>query len=112
MIESSKDILWIVLAFCALWLTVFMCWAIYYLAMILKQTSGLMTEMKEILDDIKDKLRAIDEAIHAVKEKIENSAAYLALIADGAKYLISHFTGEKPKKGSKKKKAGEGDEPC
>ncbi len=96
MFETTKDILYIVLAFCALWITIFMCWVIYYVAMILRQAHSLM-------NDVKDKMQAIDEAIRGVREKLEHSSAYLALIADGAKYLVKHFT-EKKKRGRPPKK--------
>lgn len=95
MFETTKDILYIVLAFCALWVTIFMCWVIYYVAMILRQTHGLMK-------DVQDKMQTLEETISGLREKIEHSSTYLALIADGAKYLIAHFT-EKKKRGRPKK---------
>jgi len=96
MFETTKDILYIVLAFCALWVTIFLCWVIYYVAMILRQTYGLMA-------DVKDKMHAIDEAIRGVREKLEHTSSYLALIADGARYLVAHLT-EKKKRGRPSKK--------
>lgn len=97
MFESSKDILYIVLAFCALWVTIFICWVIYYVAMILKQTYSL-------INDVKEKMATIDEAIRGILEKLEHSSAYLALIADGAKFLIKHFTEKKESKRGRPKK--------
>jgi len=94
MFESTKDILYIVVAFCVLWVTIFLCWVIYYVAMILRQTYGLMS-------DVKDKMQAIDEAIRGVREKLDNTSTYLALIADGAKYLIGHLAERKEKKKTK-----------
>lgn len=99
MFESTKDILYIVLAFCALWITIFLCWVIYYVAMILRQAYGLM-------NDVMEKMQAIEETFRGVREKLEHSSAYLALIADGAKYLVKHFT-EKKRPGRPKKKKEE-----
>ncbi|MBU0648874.1 hypothetical protein KJ969_02120 [Patescibacteria group bacterium] len=97
MFESTKDILYIVIAFCALWVTIFLCWVIYYVAMILKQAYGMTNEFKE-------RVAGIDEAIRGILEKIEHSSAYLALIADGAKYLIRHFTEKKESKRGRPRK--------
>lgn len=96
MFESTKDILYIVIAFCVLWITIFLCWVIYYVAMILRQTYGLM-------NDVKDTMKGIDDTIKGVREKLEHSSTYLALIADGAKHLISYLGERKEKRKSKKK---------
>ena len=63
MIDTTKDILFIVLAFCVIWLTVFLCWLFYYCIKILRDTS-------KVIDSIQDRLRGIEEAVHMVKEKI------------------------------------------
>ncbi|MDD4995308.1 MAG: hypothetical protein PHW53_02510 [Patescibacteria group bacterium] len=97
MFDSSKDILYIVIAFCVLWVTIFLCWVIYYVAMILRQAHSLMNELKE-------KMQAIDDAIRGVREKIEHSSVHLALIADGARYLVKYFTENKESKRTKKTK--------
>lgn len=89
--------MYIVIAFCALWVTVFLCWVIYYIAMILRQAYSLTKELKE-------KMERIDEAIRGILEKIDHSSAYLALIADGAKYLVKHFTEKREEKRGRKKK--------
>ena len=47
MIETSKDILYLVIAFCVLWLTVFLCWALYYMIRMLKQTNQFLEDVKQ-----------------------------------------------------------------
>jgi len=42
LIESSKDLLYIVLAFCLLWLTVFLSWLLYYLIAIVRDAEHLV----------------------------------------------------------------------
>jgi CHASE3 domain sensor protein len=81
LIQSSKDLLYIVLAFCILWLTIFMAWFIYYLAMIMRQVFLSTKEMRE-------RVKKVDEVMKALKEKIEHSASYLLLIGEGVKKLV------------------------
>ena len=68
MFENSKDILYIVISFCILWATVFLCWMFYYAGKILKNTS-------QIIEEFRVRLQALAEAIGYIQEKIE----YLSL---------------------------------
>jgi|SRR3990172_3404079 len=77
-IESSKDILYLIIAFGVLWLTIFCCWFIYYVAMIFRQFNLLITELREQLDKI-------DRLLDAIREKVEKSASYTGVIAEGIK---------------------------
>lgn len=98
-LESSKDLLYVVIAFCVLWLTIFIAWVIYYLAMIMRQVYQVIKEMRE-------RINKVDEIIKALKEKIEHSASYLVLISDGVKKLVEVVKdrGQQSKASSKTKK--------
>ena len=63
MLETSKDLFYIVLAFCILWLTVFLCWALYYFIRMLKQ-------MSEVMRDIKDRIERVSNVMNFLKSKI------------------------------------------
>ena len=96
MLETSRDLLNIVIAFCILWLTIFIAWFIYYLAMIMRQSFHIIKEMR-------DRLHKVDEVIQSIKEKIEHSTSYLALIGEGMKKLVEVIK-EHTEKGKKKEK--------
>lgn len=81
MIESSKDIFYIVLSFSVFWFTIFLCWALYYLIKMLKQTNELLTE-------VKDKIEQASNVIGVLKSK---------LFELGVKGVMSFFNKEKPK---------------
>ncbi|MDD5291085.1 MAG: hypothetical protein PHZ04_03125 [Patescibacteria group bacterium] len=81
LIQDSKDLLYVVLAFCILWLTIFLAWFIYYLVMIMRQAYRIVKETRE-------KINKVDEILKSLKEKIEHSASYLVLISDGVKKLV------------------------
>jgi|SRR3989338_3129214 len=93
-INESKDLLYMAISLAVLLLTVFSCWAIYYLARILQQSFQIVKEMR-------DRLHKVDTVIDAVKEKIEHSASYLLLIGEGIKTLV----GIMKSRGEKKRKA-------
>ena len=93
LIQDSKDLLYVVLAFCILWLTIFLAWFIYYLAMIMRQAYQAIKETRE-------KINKVDEILKALKEKIEHSASYLALIGEGVKKLVEVIN-QKNKKAKK-----------
>ena len=81
MLETSGDILNIVLAISVFGIAFFLCWALYYLVMTLRQLFKAVKEVKEKMDKV-------DEAIKAFKDKIESSSSYLLLIGEGVKKLV------------------------
>ncbi|MDD3284589.1 MAG: hypothetical protein PHZ07_03280 [Patescibacteria group bacterium] len=73
MIESSKDILNLVIAFCILWFTVFVCWFIYY----------MISTIKKVHDSINffhTTLSSFNELVETVRDKINGSASNFKLI--------------------------------
>ncbi len=81
LIETSKDLLFVVLAFCALWLTVFLSWLLYYLIAVLRDTESLVKQAKGVVEKV-------DVLQHALHDKFERSAASLTLIGSTLKELI------------------------
>ncbi len=89
-LATSKDILYVVLAFCALWFTIFVCWALYYVIGMLRDASYVMREIHE-------KIAAIDAAIHAVRDKVETSLGSFGIAAAGMKMLGGYLEKRKEK---------------
>jgi len=63
MFATTKDIFYLVLSFCVVWLTAFLCWGLYYLMKILRESSELMEEWHA-------RLRSITGFWGMIKEKI------------------------------------------
>ena len=78
---ESRDILFIVLAFCALWFTAFLCWLMYQAAVLMKRLHGLVDEMKVKVADLED-------AVHSMRRKFDGNIAMVAGIADGIRNVI------------------------
>lgn len=84
MLETSKDLLYIVIAFCVLWLTVFLCWLLFYFI-------SIIGNVRKVVKSIQDKVEKIEGIIDLLKEKIESSATYLGLIVEGVGKIIEYF---------------------
>jgi hypothetical protein len=88
MLETRKDVLYIVLSFCLLWLTAFLCWALYYLTRLLKQSNELVTETREKLD-------AFFAYLDEVKERLQSGIKVAGLIVDTLKSVAKHLSRSK-----------------
>ncbi len=99
MIETSKDILFLVIAFCVLWITVFMCWMFYYVTRILKNANA-------IAEEFRSRLQMLTEAINYVRGKVENIHSILNMAGGGMAGAVKDMVGKKAKdwinKGSNK----------
>lgn len=80
-IETSKDLLFVILGFCILWLTIFLSWLLYYVIAILRDTESLLHRVRGAVDKV-------DELAHAVHEKVERSAGSLTLLSQAFKQLV------------------------
>jgi len=96
-IESYKDVLFIVLAFCVLWLTIFISWLLFYWI-------ALFRDAKSVVNHVKSAVERVDHLACTVREKFEHSAASFTIIAQAAKELIVWAIQERAKKKSSRKK--------
>jgi hypothetical protein len=97
MIETTKDILYLVISFVVLLLTIFLCWAIYYIAMILK-------EFKKIVFDVRRKIELVETVLNVLKEKIEHTSSYMKLLVESAGNIVEFLKDRKDEKAGKRKK--------
>lgn len=94
MLETSKDLLYVVLAFCALWLTVFICWGMYYIIAMMRDVTRLTTSVRE-------KFELVDRILILLREKLEHSASHMSMITEAAIRIVNHFMEQGNKKTSK-----------
>lgn len=100
LLQDSKDLLYITIAFCVLFLSFFLVWLTYYLTMIVRQVYIIFKEVRE-------KFQKLNDVIKEFKEKFDHSASYLALINEGIKKItkvVKNHSGKVGKKAVKKKK--------
>mgnify|MGYP001591748508 CR=1 FL=1 len=83
MINETKDIFYLVLAFCVLWFTIFVCWLLYYFIAIMRETRGMAKDARE-------KMNRVLGAFDTIKEKFERSLNMFAGIAETVKYAAGY----------------------
>lgn len=103
LLENSRDLLNIVLAFAIVWLTVFLCWLLYYVVMVFKNT-------KEMIEEVRGRFRAIEEGIRAIRERFEHASASLTFISEGVVKLIQYFVERRREKTTERAAGAEPEE--
>jgi len=78
---TSKDILFIVLAFAVLWLAIFLSWAIYYLV-------GILKDARDTVHGVKKAADAIESAAGHLKGKFESLLNIVSVIGDGFRMFM------------------------
>lgn len=81
MIETSKDILYLVIAFCVLWVTVFLCWMFYYVTRILKNAN-------QIAEEFRSRLQMLTEGINYLRGKIESIHSLVSMASGGVAGMV------------------------
>lgn len=99
MIEA-KDVLLIVLAFCALWFTAFVCWLVYQVATILKNVNDVVSEVHNTLGKM-------ERAITGIKGRFDHAVSGLMLAIDGGQKIMD-LLGKSRKAGSRQSEASAG----
>lgn len=72
MFSSSKDILYLVLAFCILWVSAFLCWLLYYGVRIMKDTSKIVEEFRVRLQNLSELIKTISDKIESIYEMVSS----------------------------------------
>ena len=78
---GSQDILFIVLAFCALWFTTFLCWLLY-------QAASLVKRIHAVVDEMKDKVASLEDTVIGMKRKFDSNITVVNSVAEGLKRVI------------------------
>ncbi len=100
---SPLDILYIVLAFCALWLTAGIFWMIWQIATMLRNVNSAIAEGREVM-------HKVESALSGIRSKFDSTASSLSSVVNiamkGVGYVIEKKLNDnmKPPAPSKKSK--------
>ncbi|MBT4857144.1 hypothetical protein HON52_03055 [Candidatus Uhrbacteria bacterium] len=86
---EAADILLIVIAFCVLWVTAFVCWFIYHLAMMLRS-------LNDVLQEVRFSIEKVEQALQAMKMKVEKGSGHLSKMSGYVRKAAENVV--KPKK--------------
>lgn len=89
-IESSKDILFLVISLCVLWVTVFLCWMLYYVMRLLRNAN-------QIVEEFRVRLQALTDTINYIRGKVEHISGLMTLASDGVGGLVKKVVSKKAK---------------
>ena len=99
MLNSSQDILLYVFAICAIMLTAFTCWILYYIIAIIRNAY-------EATKSIKKRIDALEDILKIIKTNLNSAANYVGLVVSGIDKIVNYVQEKKsttPKTTSKKK---------
>jgi len=97
MLETSKDLLLVVIAASVALFTIFTCWAIFYVVVMLRNVSKMTVSIRE-------KLEIVDKILKLIKEKLEKGSNHMALVSDSVIKLVG-FLMDKQKSGASEGKS-------
>ena len=102
MLENSKDLLYIILSLCILWLTVFLCWLLY-------QATRVLRNANRIIENITQKLELITDAVHFIKQKVDGLSSSMGILSSMIaglveKFVVNKLSAKLDERVSKKKK--------
>ena len=80
MLEST-DILYIVLAFCVLWFTAFLCWLMY-------QAVSIVRHAHDVLEMVERKIDLLERSVTGIKAKFDSGTAIFVTLADGLRRVV------------------------
>lgn len=95
-VQTSQDFLYIVLALCALWFTVFLCWLLYQAARVLRNAN-------RIIEGVTRKLELISDAVEFIKKRVDGLSSHMGVVSSLATGLMEKYVvGKLTKKFSEK----------
>jgi hypothetical protein len=83
MFNTSGDLLRLTLAFCAIVITFFISWLLYYFIAIIRNAYRATRALKRKID-------MLDEIMGTIKEQVSHMGNYLGLIIAGLEKIISY----------------------
>ena len=104
MLETSKDLLNILIGVSVASFAFFVCWALFYLVMILRKGYQATKEITDFVASLKEKLNKFESLLTTIEEKIKSSTSYIPIIMKGVTELVSYISNKKETKKEKTRK--------
>ena len=83
-VTSSQDFLYIVLAICIVWLTVFLCWLLYQAARVLRNAN-------KVVEGLMHQLELISEAFDFIRKKVDGLSSSMGVVSSLASGLVEKY---------------------
>ncbi len=90
-LATTVDLFYLVLSVAVAWVAVFLCWGLYEMAHMMHQANVAVREARE-------KLSRLEKSMCSIKERLESSAEYLGVLAEGGKAVMNMFNKHEERK--------------
>ena len=84
MFNTSQDLLFIVLALCIMWFTVFLCWLLY-------QAASMLRNVNRMVEHLLHKLELIADAMHFIRGKMDGMSNSMSAVSVMLGRLVEKF---------------------
>lgn len=84
MFSNSQDLLYIVLALCVLWFTIFLCWLLY-------QAGRVLRNANHIVESLFQKLEVMSDAVHFIRERVDKMSSSMGAVTSLVGRIVEHF---------------------
>lgn len=88
MIETTKDLFWLLFGLSIVLFTLFVCWGMFYMIMTIR-------DLRDTIKNLKRKLDLFEDFLITVKEKITDTSQYLKIIIETVIKLTNWFQQQK-----------------
>ncbi|MEK7624901.1 MAG: hypothetical protein AAB467_00960 [Patescibacteria group bacterium] len=87
---QTKDLLYLVISFCIVWITVFLCWTFYYVMRLLRNAN-------QIVEEFRSRLQVLMETINYIRGKVEHISGLMTLASGGVSEFVKKAAIKKAK---------------
>ncbi len=81
---NGQELLYIVLALCILWFTIFLCWLLY-------QAGRVLRNANTIVESLFHKLELMNEAVHFIRERVDKMSSSMGVETGLVGRLVEQF---------------------
>lgn len=96
-IQTTKDIMFLVIAFCVLLFTLFIVWLLYYFI-------AIIGDVRKLTKSVEEKVEKVGKIIDTVKEKLDSSATQFMIFTQAVKEIVKLVMEKRASKKEAKKK--------
>ncbi len=85
MFETSQDIFYVAVAGSIALVAIFLCWTLYYTAMILRGVRSTLSRVTHIFEKV-------DALADYIREKLDSTSSYMGILLAGAKQVMEYVS--------------------
>ncbi len=97
MLQTSQDLFFVIAAIAMVWVSVFLCWALYRLAIFLKS-------INEVTTDVRDRVQKAESFFDDIRSRLTRTVGVITAVQKGVEMGLTILQGRKKSAATKAKK--------